>query len=211
MYIPAQFEQTDPGLWHTLIRDYPLATLVSQGEQGMDANHIPLYLAQAEGATLTLQGHIARANPLCAALASGQEILAIFQGPHGYITPSWYSSKQVDARVVPTWNYAVVHVYGQARLIEEHDWLVAHLDRMVQHNEAGFAQPWALADAPADFVDKLTRAIVGVEIRSTRVQAKWKMSQNQSAQNRDGVIRGLQPLQPVLAQWIELYGVPVKE
>lgn len=211
MYIPEQFEQTDPRAWHSLIRDYPLAALVTQGELGLDANHIPLYLARAEGASLTLQGHVARANPLCDALASGLEVLAIFQGPQGYISPSWYPSKQRDARVVPTWNYAVVHVHGQARLIAEHDWLISHLDNMVQHNEADLAEPWVLAEAPVEFVDKLTRAIVGVEIRSTHVQGKWKLSQNQPVENRDGVIQGLQASQPALAQWIAHHGMSAKE
>jgi len=176
---------------HELIRASPLATLVIQATSGLNANHIPLYLSQSPPPYGTLQGHIARANPLCGDIADGIDALAIFHGPDSYITPSWYATKKQTGKVVPTWNYAVVHVYGVLRVVEDASWLRAQLGALTDQREASFAEPWAVSDAPADHIDKIMAAIVGIEISITKMFWKWKVSQNQPMQNQIGVIAGL--------------------
>lgn len=184
MYTPAHFEETRIEVMHELIRASPLATLVTLSSGGLVANHIPLYLAEAPAPLGTLQGHVARANPLWQDLAAGVEPLAIFQGPQAYISPSWYATKQEFGRVVPTWNYIVVHAYGKLRVIDDPAWLRAQLDSLTNHAEAGFVAPWRVTDAPAEFTEKLMRAIVGIELVISRLEGKWKVSQNQPAENQ---------------------------
>lgn len=191
MYLPAHFEQQDAGALHWLMRTRPLATLVTQSAQGIDANHIPLLLV-TDGDGLLLRGHVARANPLCQDLASGAAALAIFHGPEQYITPSWYASKAADGRVVPTWNYAVVHARGPLTLVSDIAWLRALLEAQTQSQEMALPKPWQVGDAPADYLDKMMAAIVGIEMRVTDLKGKWKLSQNRSLPDRQGVIAGLQ-------------------
>lgn len=174
-----------------LIRAYPLATLVTHSSDGLNANHIPLHLSEAPAAYGTLRGHIARANPLFDQINEGVETLAIFHGPNSYITPSWYDTKKETGRVVPTWNYAVVHAYGVLRVVDDASWLRAQLDALTDHNEASFPVPWAVSDAPSAHIDKIMAAIVGIEMVITKLLGKWKVSQNQPAQNQVGVISGL--------------------
>ena len=176
---------------HELIRAHPLSTLVVQATDGLNANHIPFYLSESPAPYGTLQGHIARANPLFGEIAEGIEALAIFHGPQSYITPSWYATKKETGRVVPTWNYAVVHVFGVLRVIDNTSWLRAQLNALTDQNEASFAKPWAVSDAPADHIDKIMTAIVGIEMTITKMLGKWKVSQNQPAHNQRGVIVGL--------------------
>lgn len=192
MYIPKQFEEPRVEVLHELIRTYPLATLVNHSSSGLNANHIPLYLSESPSPYGTLQGHIARANPLFGEIAGGIEALAIFHGPNSYITPSWYATKKETGKVVPTWNYAVVHAYGVLRVVDNASWLRAQLDALTDHNEASFAEPWAVSDAPAEHIEKTMTAIVGVEMVITKMLGKWKVSQNQPTQNQAGVISGLQ-------------------
>ena len=177
---------------HELVRAYPLATLVTHSAGGLNANHIPLHLSDSPAPYGTLRGHIARANPLFAEIAEGIETLVIFHGPDSYITPSWYATKQETGKVVPTWNYAVVHAYGVLRVVDDASWLRAQLDALTEHNEASFPEPWAVSDAPADHIERAMAAIVGVEMVITRLLGKWKLSQNQPVQNRIGVISGLE-------------------
>lgn len=191
MYIPKQFEEPSIEVMHELIRAYPLATLVVHSPGGLNANHIPFHLSLSPTPYGTLQGHIARANPLLGDIAEGIEALAIFHGPDSYITPSWYATKKETGKVVPTWNYVVVHAYGILRVIDDASWLRAQLDALTDHNEASFAQPWAVADAPADHIEKIMAAIVGIEMVITKTLGKWKVSQNQPAENQIGIISGL--------------------
>jgi transcriptional regulator len=191
VYIPKQFEEPRVEVMHELVRAYPLATLVTHYSSGLSANHIPLHLSGSPAPYGTLQGHIARANPLVGEIAGGIETLAIFHGPDSYITPSWYATKKESGKVVPTWNYAVVHAYGVLRVVDDASWLRAQLEALTDHNEASFPEPWAVSDAPADHIESIMAAIVGVEIAITKMIGKWKVSQNQPMQNQVGVISGL--------------------
>jgi len=191
MYRPPHFEQPDIETMHELIRNRPLATLVTLDSNGINANHIPLHLSPTPEPFGVLRGHIARANPLWHDLVSNVETLAIFHGPDAYISPSWYATKQEAGKVVPTWNYAVVHAYGYLRIIDDAVWVRAQLEALTQHHEAAFPEPWAVADAPEDFTEKLIGAVVGIEMVITRLMGKWKVSQNQPPQNRRSIIDGL--------------------
>lgn len=194
MYIPKHFEEARIDVMHELIRAYPLATLVTHSSSGLNANHIPLHLSvssESPSSYGTLRGHIARANPLLGEIAEGIETLAIFHGPDSYITPSWYATKKETGKVVPTWNYAVVHAHGLLRVIDNASWLRAHLDALTGHNEASFPEPWAVSDAPPEHIERMMTAIAGVEMVITKLLGKWKVSQNQPAQNQIGVISGL--------------------
>ena len=191
MYIPHHFEEPRIEAMHELMRARPLATLVTLTSAGIDANHIPLHLADAPAPFGTLHGHVARANPMWRDFSPDMEVLAIFQGPDSYITPSWYPTKKETGKVVPTWNYAVAHAYGSLRIIDDAAWVRAQIETLTDHHEAGFAHPWAVSDAPHDYTEKLLEAIVGIEIVITRLSGKWKVSQNQPAQNQAGVIDGL--------------------
>jgi len=192
MYLPQAFAEHDRERLRHFIRSYPLGTLVTATTSGWDANHIPFLVAQTAGAAATLHGHIARANPLWRDVAPDAQTLVIFHGPNGFISPSWYPSKLENARVVPTWNYAVVHANGMLRFIDDATWLRAHVEALTREHEANRDSPWAVTDAPAEFVDKMVTAIVGVEISVTRWYGKWKMSQNRSAADRVGVVEGLE-------------------
>lgn len=191
MYTPKHFEEPRIDVMHELMRARPLATLVTLSSGGLAANHIPLHLADAPAPFGTLRGHVARANPVWNDFAKDIEVLAIFHGPDSYITPSWYATKQETGKVVPTWNYAVVHAYGALRVIDDAAWVRAQLEVLTAHNEAGFAKQWAVSDAPHEYTDKLLEAIVGFEIVITKLTGKWKASQNQPAQNQASVIAGL--------------------
>lgn len=191
MYLQSQFEETRPEVLHALIKAYPLATLVVHGESGLSVNHIPLLRCEGADGQAVLRGHVARANPVWRDMAGGAEAIAVFQGADSYITPSWYPSKQVDGKVVPTWNYAVVHVHGVPRIIEESGWLLAHLKKMSDAQESGEAMPWQLSDAPADYIERLTAAIVGIEIPVSKIVGKWKVSQNRPLADKLGVAAGL--------------------
>ncbi len=192
MYLPKHFEERDPERLRSFIQRYPLGSLVIATESGLDANHIPFLFADTGSAVGTLQGHIARANPVWREGVPDAAALVIFQGPNSFISPSWYPSKRETARVVPTWNYAVVHVHGLLRFIDDSAWVRAHVEALTHEHEANRDTPWAVTDAPAEFVDKLVTAVVGLEISITRWYGKWKVSQNRSAADRVGVIEGLE-------------------
>ncbi len=191
MYLPKHFAETDVGVMHELMRAHPLATLVTQGPDGLDANHIPLHLDAAAGPNGTLRGHVARANPLAADTTVNRKILVIFKGPDSYISPSGYATKAEHGKVVPTWNYTAVHAYGELRLIDDADWLLAQLHALTAEHEGGLVRPWAVDDAPADYIGKLLGAIVGIEIAIDRLVGKWKVSQNQPAVNQESLIAAL--------------------
>jgi transcriptional regulator len=189
MYCPKHFAEPRIDTLHALMRARPLATLVTLASDGLDANHIPLLLDATTGKFGTLRGHVARANPLWH--ADGAAALAIFLGPEGYVTPSWYPTKAESGKAVPTWNYAVAHAHGRLRAIDDAAWLRAQIEALTAQEEATFAAPWRMADAPADYVEKMIGAVVGIEIEIERLVGKWKTSQNQPPRNRDGVVAGL--------------------
>ena len=191
MYLPSHFNVTDVATLHALIRERPLATLVTLGSGGLEANHIPFVLDSSAVPFGVLRGHVARANPLWRECAPDAEVLAIFHGPESYISPSWYASKADTGRVVPTWNYATVHAHGRLRVVEDAAWLRAQLEALTGHNEQRFASPWRVADAPRDYTSGLVKAIVGIEIPIARLEGKWKVSQNQPSPNIASVIEGL--------------------
>jgi len=196
MYVPSHFEESDLGTLHALLRAHPLGTWVTQSRDVADggeliANHVPFLLDPTRGEHGTLLCHVARANPVWRSFSTTQASLVVFQGPQGYITPSWYPSKQAHGKVVPTWNYAVVHAHGQPRVIDDPAWLLHHVGQMTHGHETPRPAPWQVGDAPADFVDSLLRAIVGIEIPISRLVGKWKVSQNRPAADRAGVVDGL--------------------
>jgi transcriptional regulator len=184
MYMPAYFKETRSELLHALMHDYPFATVIMHGDAGLAANHLPLELVGD-----TLHGHVARGNEL--ARADGAEVLVIFRGPDGYVSPNWYPSKHETGREVPTWNYGVVHVHGHLRVIEDAVWLRQLLERLTDRHEAGQPKPWHVSDAPADHIEKMLGAIAGLEIAIDRIEGKFKLSQNHPAANRAGVVDGL--------------------
>ncbi len=191
MYIPKHFEEPRTEVLHELMRAQPLATLIIMSAGGLEANHIPLQIVASTNPLGTLRGHVARANPLLVGLRSDVEALVIFHGPDAYISPSWYASKVESGKVVPTWNYAVAHAYGYVRIVDDRDWLRTQIDSLTTQHEAQQREPWSVADAPSDYIEKMLGAIVGIEIVITRLLGKWKVSQNQPHGNQTGVIAGL--------------------
>ncbi len=187
MYKPAHFAQDDPAALQALMHEHPLAALVRLGSDGLDADHVPL---EFDATTRTLRGHVARANPVWREAAE-QPVLAIFRGPQAYVSPSWYPSKAEHHKVVPTWNYTVVHAHGTLRAVEDAPWVHALVSRLTDGHEAPRQAPWAVVDAPADYVQQMLRVIVGIEIAVTRLEGKWKLSQNRSEADRAGVVAGL--------------------
>jgi transcriptional regulator len=195
MYVPQAFEETRVEVLHALLREHPLAALVTRTAAGLDANHLPLLLDPEPAPLGTLRGHVALGNPLWHDFDPATEALALFGGPQAYVTPSWYPSKHENGKAVPTWNYVAVHARGELHVHRDPEWLHAHLEHLVAVHEAGFARPWSLSDAPAEFIDGLLRGIVGVELPIRTLTGKWKVSQNRSDGDRAGVMAGLNALQ----------------
>lgn len=211
MYNPPHFREDRPAVLHELIREHGLATLVTAGPDGLVADHIPM-LVDPEPAPLgTLRGHVARANPVWRALGRGAPALAVFHGPQGYVSPAWYPSKAEGGRVVPTWNYVVVHAHGVLRGVEDRDWLRALVERLTDRHEGGRPDRWRLSDAPADFLERQLGAIVGLELAIGRLEGKWKLSQNRAPEDRQGVVRALRAAggaAAALAALVETGGAP---
>lgn len=191
MYLPKHFEETRVDVLHGLIRAYPFGALVTQNPGALDANHIPFEVDPDPSPFGTLRGHVARANPVWRQTSPRAEALVIFQGPDTYISPSWYRTKRTTGKVVPTWNYAVVHAYGVPRFIDDRAWLRAFVEKLTVRHEAQRQEPWKVTDAPADYIDKQVGAVIGLEIPITRLMGKWKVSQNRSPDDRAGVVEGL--------------------
>jgi len=191
MYLPSHFAETRVDVLHDLIRAHPFGTFVVLASNGLDANHIPFEIDPEPAPFGTLRGHLARANPIWKDFSSQVDALAIFQGPHTYISPSWYPTKKEHGKVVPTWNYAVVHATGPLRVIDEQAWVRRFVEQLTTRHEAHRSDPWKVTDAPADFVDTMTSAIVGVEIPIAQLTGKWKVSQNRPEKDRAGVVQGL--------------------
>ena len=193
MYIPrANREDRIPEL-HKLMLEQPFASLITVGSSGLFATHIPMVLEQ-NGAMGRLKGHISRANTQWRDHSPDVEALAIFSGPQHYITPNWYPEKQETGKVVPTWNYVVVHAYGHLKVVEDSEWLMSHLEKLTSTHEAQSPVPWKISDAPADYIATQIKGIVGLEMEISRLEGKWKVSQNRSAEDRSGVAQGLSEL-----------------
>lgn len=191
MYLPPHFDEQRVEVLHQLIRERPLAALVTLDSDGLNANHIPFELDPEPAPFGTLRGHVARANPMWRNFSPEVEGLVIFNGPQTYITPSWYPSKNDTGEVVPTYNYIVVHAYGPMKIIHDREWLRSLVTRLTTRFEADRAAPWHVSDAPVEFIEKQLGAIVGIEIPMTKLIGKWKVSQNRPAVDREGVVSGL--------------------
>ncbi len=191
MYLPPAFREDRPEVQHQLIRGHPLATLITAGPTGLMANLLPVLVYPDEGAFGTLRAHLARANAQWKELAVVDQCLVVFQGPEHYISPSWYETKKLTGKVVPTWNFAMVQAWGAPRVIEDAAWLRRQLDDLTRSQEGQRPAPWHVDDAPAAFIAAQMRAIVGLEIPIARIEGKWKMSQNRPEADRRGVVEGL--------------------
>ncbi|HXA47158.1 MAG TPA: FMN-binding negative transcriptional regulator [Burkholderiaceae bacterium] len=192
MYQPSHFEEKRTEVLHQLIRDNGLGTFVTLTANGLEANHIPFEIDPEPAPYGTLRAHVARNNPVWREFSKDVDALVVFQGAQVYISPNWYQTKKDDGKVVPTYNYMVVHAYGAVTAIEDAAWLRALVGRLTDRYEAPQAAPWKVADAPDDYVEKMLSAIVGIEIPINKLIGKWKVSQNRPAVDRAGVIAGLQ-------------------
>jgi len=192
MYIPDSFLQNDSEAIRTLITNHPLAALVTMADGQLEANHIPLlYLPPSEDAPQgKLLGHVAKANDVWKTNQSAAA-LAIFQGPEQYISPNWYPSKHETGRAVPTWNYTAIHIHGTLTFHQDAEWLRDAVTKLTDHQEAAQPSPWQVTDAPAQYIDGMLKAIVGLELHITRIEAKWKVSQNRSVEDREAVAAAL--------------------
>ena len=177
---------------HALMESNPLGAWVFHTKEGLMANHLPFVLDRTHGAHGRLMGHVARANTVWRQLVSSTPSVVIFQGAQSYITPGWYPGKAEHGKVVPTWNYAVAHAHGTARAVDDPDWVMEMLNRLTDGQESRQASPWRVADAPSDFIEKLMRGIVGIEISIDRWEGKLKASQDEDLQDRYGTVKGLQ-------------------
>lgn len=212
MYVPQHFAQADPAALRRLLHEHPLALVVTRQSQGLAADPVPMLFEPSSADAEALEGglligHVARSNPLWQA-ADGQAVMALFSGPQAYVSPGWYASKAAHGKVVPTWNYATVHVHGLLRAVHDTTWLRHLVERLTRWHEAPRDQPWSVDDAPPPYIDQMLQAIVGIQIRVERVEAKWKLSQNRSASDRQGVMDGLSaetagPASPRVADWMK--------
>jgi transcriptional regulator len=191
MYVPKAFEENRIPVLHGFMRTHPFVSLITLGKAGLVASHVPMVLEAAESEEGILRGHLSRANPQWRDFLPDVQALVVFSGPDHYITPSWYEEKRTSGKVVPTWNYAVVHAYGFLKTIEDAGWLRTHLESLVAIHEAPFAGPWKVSDAPAEYVASQVKGIVGLELRIERLEGKWKLNQNRSKADRRGVVDGL--------------------
>ena len=192
MYVPSHFNEDRLDVLHAAMRRIGFATLVTLGPDGLIASHVPLLIDPEPGPFGQLRGHVALANPQGRGPAPSVDALAIFQGPNAYVTPSWYETKRRTAKVVPTWNYIAVHASGPIRFFDQPEALLRLVGDLTARHEAERAEPWSIVDAPADYVAGMLKAIVGFEIPIARLEGKWKMSQNRPAEDRAGVVDGLQ-------------------
>ena len=191
MYLPAFHREDDLCAQHALIRARPLGLLICNGPGGLMANPAPFVLREKASKLGTLAVHVARANSQWREIAATGEALVVFQDADAYVTPSWYATKRESGKVVPTWNYASVHVWGRARVMDDKTWLREQVSELTATHEAARAEPWKVTDAPRDYIEQMLAAIVGMEIEITRTEGKWKMSQNRTLADREGVIAGL--------------------
>jgi transcriptional regulator len=200
MYLPPHFEETRVDVLHDAVRRHPLGLLVTTRPDGPAADPVPFLLDAEPGPRGTLRAHVARANPLWREARTDIDSLVVFQGAQAYVSPGWYPSKREHGKVVPTWNYVMVQARGRLRIVDDAAWLHALVERLTRTHEAPMAQPWAVSDAPPDFVASMLRAIVGLEIEITSLVGKWKVSQNRARPDREGVAQGLAAIDDDAAQ-----------
>jgi transcriptional regulator len=191
VYVPPHFKEDRVPVLHEAIRQARIATFVTTGSAGLVASHIPMTIDPEPGPYGTLCGHVSRANPQWRDIVADSQSLAIFLGPNAYITPSWYATKRETGKVVPTWNYVAVHAYGTARFFDDPERLLALVTKLTETHEGSRSAPWAVSDAPADYVQAHLKGIVGFELPIARLEGSWKMSQNRPAADRAGVVEGL--------------------
>ncbi len=201
MHIPSNFKQSDEYQLKDIIREYPFATLITQSESGMEATHFPVILNCVEGKEV-IQAHIAKANKIWQTVKEGSEILLIFNGPNCYISPNYYPTKKESGKVVPTWNYVVVHVKGRILFIHDKKWIYNVIDSLTRVHESNQETPWSIAEAPDAFIEKMLPAIVGVEISIDSIEGQWKLSQNQPEVNKLGVVKGLESHEGEVSQLV---------
>lgn len=183
MYVPAHFEESRLHVLHDLIRQHPFGMLVTHGEDGLDANHLPFDLDVTKGQKGTLAAHVARANPVWQTVADGAEVLAVFRAADAYISPNWYPSKHLHHEQVPTWNYRVVHAHGRITIRDDERFVRGVVARLTRAHEATQPVPWKMGDSPKEFIDMRLQAVIGVEIEITRLSGKFKLSQNKDAED----------------------------
>lgn len=191
MYQPPHFREDRRAVQHALIKHHSLGLLITAGPEGLQANAIPFLVDTQASENGTLRAHLARANTQLRELAAVEECLVVFQGPQTYISPSLYPTKQETGKVVPTWNYITVHAWGQPQVMDDAAWLRGQVDDLTRHQEAARAAPWQVSDAPEPFLAAQIKGIVGLEIPITRIEGKWKVSQNRNAADQAGVANGL--------------------
>lgn len=194
MYIPRANEETRTDILHDFMQKEAFATVITLTSHGLLASHLPMVLEKDGSSLGLLRGHVARANPQWNDHDASVEALAVFSGPHHYITPNWYPSKHEDGKDVPTWNYVTVHAHGPLRVIRDEEWLMQHLRELTDQSEADAAEPWKLSDAPEPYIRSLLNGIVGLELPISRLEGKWKVSQNRTREDRAGVVAGLTAL-----------------
>lgn len=192
MHIQSHFAETRSEHLRRLIAAHPLATFVAAVDGEVVINHMPMLLTASAAGQDILCSHVPRANPIWRSLDGACAAVAVFHGPQAYITPSWYPSKHEHGKVVPTWNYAVVHALGHPQAVDDRDWLLRHLNELTDSQESRQPVPWRVADAPPDFVDRMLEKVVGIEMPVEALRGKWKLSQNRSVSDRRGVVEGLQ-------------------
>jgi len=190
MYVPPHFAEQRPEVLYEFMQQHPFATVITVTSDGLAASHVPLVLHREAQAPAILRGHFSRANPQSRD-RSASRALVIFHGPEAYISPAWYPTKQETGRVVPTWNFIVVHAEGPLQFVEDRDFLERHLRSLTEAHESTRPTPWAIEDAPRDYIDSAMKGIVAFEIVIERLEGKWKLSQNRSAADRAGVVEGL--------------------
>ena len=203
MYVPGHFHETRLDILQEIIRRHPLANLVTHGPDGLVASPVPLLLDPEPGPFGTLHGHLARANPQWKQAAG--DALALFMGADAYVSPAHYPTKRATGKVVPTWNYLAVQAAGPIEFYDDRDRLLRLVNRLTERHEAGRDQPWAVSDAPADYITAMLNGIIGLELRVTRLDGKWKLSQNRSAEDRAGVVEGLAEEAPAVAREMERF------
>jgi transcriptional regulator len=191
MYQPPHFREDRLDVQHALIRLHSLGLLITAGPGGLQANYVPFLIEPEASERGTLRAHLARANPQLGELAAVGECLAVFQGAQHYISPSLYPTKRDTGKVVPTWNYITVHAWGRPRVIDDADWLRRQIDDLTVHKESSRAPAWNVSDAPESFIAAQIKGIVGLEIPISRIEGKWKVSQNRPAVDQAGVVAGL--------------------
>lgn len=192
MYLPPHFAETRPGELHRIIREHPLGMLVTHSGHGIDANHIPFEFDPHRGAHGVLLAHIARANPLWREFTSGADVMVVFRGVEGYISPNWYPSKHETHRQVPTWNYEVVHAHGRLRIMDDETFVRGVVARLTRHHEATEPRPWKMGDAPRDYMDDMVSKVVGIEVEIVRLEGKRKLSQNREIRDIEHAVNELQ-------------------